>query len=140
MRTQLVIDKSLTALPRRQTDGAVVIRCQDAGDAKAPRNGLDPLQVSQLHADAVFLLLGLTLALVTVTRPRISAHRVLARPAAVLLVVELLERAGQERHAAANPRMPPQMLTRAPRRPQRQLSSRQAGCSGSIRSLAARQL
>ena len=35
MRTQLVVDKSLTALPRRQTDGAVVIRCQDAGDAKA---------------------------------------------------------------------------------------------------------
>ena len=64
-----------------------------AGDAKAPRNGLDPLQVSQLHADAVFLLLGLTLALVTVTRPRISAHRVLARPAAVLLVVELLQAA-----------------------------------------------
>ncbi len=32
---QLVIDKSLTALPRRQTDGAVVIRSQDANDAKA---------------------------------------------------------------------------------------------------------
>ncbi|PIL37065.1 hypothetical protein GSI_00757 [Ganoderma sinense ZZ0214-1] len=31
----LVIDKSLTALPRRQTDGAVVIRSQDASDAKA---------------------------------------------------------------------------------------------------------
>lgn len=32
---QLVIDKSLTALPRRQTDGATIIRCQDSGDAKA---------------------------------------------------------------------------------------------------------
>ncbi|KAI0719639.1 hypothetical protein C8T65DRAFT_635997 [Cerioporus squamosus] len=31
----LVIDKSLTALPRRQTDGATVIRCQDTPDAKA---------------------------------------------------------------------------------------------------------
>ncbi len=27
-----------------------------AGDAEAPRNGLDPLQMSQLHTDAVFLL------------------------------------------------------------------------------------
>lgn len=34
-----------------------------AGDADARRNGLDPLQVSQLHADAVFLFLGLTLGL-----------------------------------------------------------------------------
>lgn len=41
-----------------------------AGDVKAPRNGLDPLQLSQLHADVVFLLLGLTVALVVVTRSR----------------------------------------------------------------------
>lgn len=41
-----------------------------AGDADSPRNGLDPLQVSQLHADAVFLLLGLTLALAVLTRSR----------------------------------------------------------------------
>ena len=34
-----------------------------AGDADAPRNGLDPLQVSQLHADAVFLFVGLTVGL-----------------------------------------------------------------------------
>ena len=32
---QLVIDKGLSALPRRQTDGATVIRCQDTKDAKA---------------------------------------------------------------------------------------------------------
>jgi len=37
-----------------------------AGDVKAPRNGLDPLQISQLHADFVFLLVGLTVALVIV--------------------------------------------------------------------------
>jgi len=34
-----------------------------AGDASSPRNGLDPLQVSQLHADLVFLLVGLTVGL-----------------------------------------------------------------------------
>ncbi len=39
-----------------------------AGDADARRNGLDPLQVTQLHADAVFLLLGLAVALVVVHR------------------------------------------------------------------------
>ena len=37
-----------------------------AGDLESPRNGLDPLQLSQLHADVVFLLLGLTLALVII--------------------------------------------------------------------------
>ncbi len=39
-----------------------------AGDAKAPRNGLDPLQLSQLHADAVFLFLGLVVAMTLVAR------------------------------------------------------------------------
>src|SRR6185312_1525432 len=34
-----------------------------AGDAEAPRNGLSPLQLSQLHADLVFLFVGLTLGL-----------------------------------------------------------------------------
>ena len=34
-----------------------------AGDANAPRNGLDPLQLSQLHADVVFLFVGLTVGL-----------------------------------------------------------------------------
>ena len=34
-----------------------------AGDLDVPRNGLDPLQWSQLHADAVFLLVGLTIGL-----------------------------------------------------------------------------
>jgi len=39
-----------------------------AGDVDAPRNGLDPRALSQLHADVVFLLLGLTLATVLVVR------------------------------------------------------------------------
>ena len=34
-----------------------------AGDASSPRNGLDPLQVSQFHADLVFLLIGLTVGM-----------------------------------------------------------------------------
>lgn len=34
-----------------------------AGDLDVPRNGLDPLQLSQLHADVVFLLVGLTVGL-----------------------------------------------------------------------------
>jgi cytochrome c oxidase assembly protein subunit 15 len=37
-----------------------------AGDLDVPRNGLDPEQLSQLHADFVFLLIGLTVALVIV--------------------------------------------------------------------------
>ena len=47
-----------------------------AGDQDAPRNGLDPLQVSQLHADLVFLLLGLSLGLALVLRgSEIAAFR-----------------------------------------------------------------
>ena len=34
-----------------------------AGDASSPRNDLDPLQISQLHADLVFLLIGLTVGM-----------------------------------------------------------------------------
>ncbi len=48
-----------------------------AGDADAPRNGLDPLQWTQLHADAVFLLLGLALALVVVHRTRATLTLIL---------------------------------------------------------------
>ena len=39
-----------------------------AGDVDAPRNGLDPRAVSQLHTDFVFLLLGLSVATVLVLR------------------------------------------------------------------------
>ncbi len=59
-----------------------------AGDADAPRNGLDPLSVSQIHADLVFLLLGLTLGLLlgTLLDGR-AAHAV--RAVTMVLVVEL---------------------------------------------------
>jgi cytochrome c oxidase assembly protein subunit 15 len=56
-----------------------------AGDLDSPRNGLDPLQVSQLHADAVFLFVGLTVGLV-LTVP--AAAR---RAALLLLAVQLLQ-------------------------------------------------
>jgi cytochrome c oxidase assembly protein subunit 15 len=51
-----------------------------AGDTDSPRTGLDPLQVSQLHADAVFLFLGLTVGLVLTAAP-------FARRAAVALLL-----------------------------------------------------
>ena len=61
-----------------------------AGDASAPRNGLDPRAMSQLHTDAVFLLLGLTVAVVLVLRSVDAPQR--ARDAAnTLLLVELAQ-------------------------------------------------
>ncbi len=57
-----------------------------AGDLDVPRNGLDPLQLSQLHADAVFLFVGLTTALVVVAEAGPAR-----RAAAVLLTVELAQ-------------------------------------------------
>lgn len=61
-----------------------------AGDVKAPRNGLDPRLLTQLHTDVVFLLLGLTLAAVLVLRTA-GAPRTVQRAAATLLVVELAQ-------------------------------------------------
>jgi cytochrome c oxidase assembly protein subunit 15 len=59
-----------------------------AGDIRTERNGLDPVQVSQLHADAVFLLVGLTvgllLALLAVDAPKHATKAVV-----VLLGIEL---------------------------------------------------
>ena len=55
-----------------------------AGDADAPRNGLDPLQVSQLHADAVFLFVGLTIGLL------FAVHAVGGTPEAKRAVLVLL--------------------------------------------------
>jgi heme a synthase len=61
-----------------------------AGDANAPRNGLDPRALSQLHTDFVFLLLGLTIAAVLVLRAGHAPAR--ARQAAVtLLTLELAQ-------------------------------------------------
>ena len=61
-----------------------------AGDAKAPRNDLDPRALTQLHTDVVFLLVGLTVATVLVLWS--SGAPVLVRRAAVtLLAVELAQ-------------------------------------------------
>ena len=61
-----------------------------AGDEDSPRNGLDPLSMSQLHTDFVMLLLGLTVAAVLVLRA-IEAPVVAQRAALILLGVELLQ-------------------------------------------------
>jgi cytochrome c oxidase assembly protein subunit 15 len=61
-----------------------------AGDAATERNGLDPAQWSQLHADAVFLLLGLTVGLV-VTLLVQRAPRPAVQAALVLLGLELAQ-------------------------------------------------
>ncbi|MFT3871748.1 MAG: COX15/CtaA family protein [Nocardioides sp.] len=59
-----------------------------AGDSGAARNGLDPLEWSQAHADLVFLLLGLTLGLVYAVRVA-DTPPITRRAALVLLLVEL---------------------------------------------------
>ena len=59
-----------------------------AGAANAPRNGLDPAAISQLHTDVVFLLVGLTFACWLVLR---GSAPVAARSALLLLVVELAQ-------------------------------------------------
>jgi heme a synthase len=55
-----------------------------AGDRHAKRNGLNPLQTSQFHADLVFLLIGLTIGLLFALR----ATGADVRPAQTLLAVE----------------------------------------------------
>ena len=61
-----------------------------AGDVDTERNGLDPLQVSQLHADAVFLLVGVTVGVLFLAHLLPLAED-LRRPAAVLLGIELAQ-------------------------------------------------
>lgn len=61
-----------------------------AGDANAKRNGLDPLQWSQVHADLVFLLLGLTIGLLLACLA-LRQPAAAVRAAAVLLAVELAQ-------------------------------------------------
>jgi cytochrome c oxidase assembly protein subunit 15 len=61
-----------------------------AGDKKAPRNGLDSLQLSQLHADLVFLFVGLTLGLLF-TLMAVGAAPAARRAVAVLLGVEVAQ-------------------------------------------------
>jgi heme a synthase len=61
-----------------------------AGDRTARRTGLDPQTVSQMHADAVFLLIGLSVALV-VALAATGAPRAVRRAAATLVGVELAQ-------------------------------------------------
>jgi heme a synthase len=61
-----------------------------AGDENAKRNGLDPQAVSQFHADLVFLLIGLSVALWFALRA-LNAPRPTIRAAAVLVIIELAQ-------------------------------------------------
>lgn len=61
-----------------------------AGDQNAKRNGLDPQVVSQIHADLVFLLIGLSVALWFALRA-VDAPPAAVKAAAVLVVVELAQ-------------------------------------------------
>ena len=61
-----------------------------SGDPKAGRTGFDPQLVSQLHADLVFLLVGLTVALLVALYATDSPGRV-RRAARDLLIVELAQ-------------------------------------------------
>jgi cytochrome c oxidase assembly protein subunit 15 len=61
-----------------------------AGDINAKRNGLDPRAVSELHANAVFLFVGLTIGCVFVMRAVNAPDRTI-RAATVLLGVEIAQ-------------------------------------------------
>lgn len=60
-----------------------------AGDADAPRNGLDPATFSQLHAVSVYVLVALTLALLVVAAR--AGDRWLARVTGLVLVIEVAQ-------------------------------------------------
>lgn len=59
-----------------------------AGDEDAKRNGLDPVTISQAHADLVFLLIGLSVGLWFALRA-VRAPRPAIRAAGILIVIEL---------------------------------------------------
>lgn len=61
-----------------------------AGDRDAPRNGLDPLQLSQLHADLVLLFVGMTIGLVVLLHA-VGASPTARRAAMILLVTEIAQ-------------------------------------------------
>jgi cytochrome c oxidase assembly protein subunit 15 len=61
-----------------------------AGDAHSARNGLSPLQMSQLHADLVFLFVGLTLGLLFALLAT-GVNRSAQTAVVVLLCVELAQ-------------------------------------------------
>ena len=59
-------------------------------DGKVHRNGLAPAAMSQLHADAVMVLIGLSVGLLLLLRA-VGAHRTVQRTAAALVLVELAQ-------------------------------------------------
>ncbi|MCW2137384.1 COX15/CtaA family protein [Actinoplanes cyaneus] len=61
-----------------------------SGDRGAKRNGLDPAAISQVHADLVFLLVGLSVALWFALRA-VQAPPAAVRAALTLVVVELAQ-------------------------------------------------
>jgi cytochrome c oxidase assembly protein subunit 15 len=61
-----------------------------AGDEKAKRNGLDSELISQVHADLVFLLIGLSVALWFALRA-VKAPRNAVRAAGALVLIELAQ-------------------------------------------------
>ncbi|CCH20069.1 Cytochrome oxidase assembly [Micromonospora lupini str. Lupac 08] len=94
--TVAVVPSPLRALARVTTGVAVAVLVvgtwvtgsgPHAGDHGAARNGLDPESISQVHADVVFLLIGLSVALIFAFRA-VGAARA-TRAAVVLLAVEL---------------------------------------------------
>ncbi|MCX5066211.1 COX15/CtaA family protein [Micromonospora lupini] len=94
--TVAVVPTPLRALARVTTGVAVAVLVigtwvtgsgPHAGDHGAARNGLDPESISQVHADVVFLLIGLSVALIFAFRA-VGAARA-TRAAVVLLGVEL---------------------------------------------------
>jgi cytochrome c oxidase assembly protein subunit 15 len=94
-----VVNPSLVTLVRVLTGVTVAVLAlgtvvtgsgPHAGDADVPRTGFDPETVSQLHADAVMLLIGLTVATWLWLRGS-KAPAGPTRAALVLLVVELAQ-------------------------------------------------
>jgi cytochrome c oxidase assembly protein subunit 15 len=61
-----------------------------AGDPHAPRTGFDPAMVAQIHADFVFLLVGLTIAAAVALRPLGAPVRA-QRAMVVVLAVEVAQ-------------------------------------------------
>ncbi|MFC7528842.1 heme A synthase [Actinoplanes sp. GCM10030250] len=61
-----------------------------SGDQGAKRNGLDPATISQVHADLVFLLIGLSVAFWYALRA-VNAPATAIKAAAVLIAVELAQ-------------------------------------------------
>lgn len=94
--TVAVVPAPLRVLARITTGVSVVVLVvgtwvtgsgPHAGDHGAARNGLDPESISQVHADSVFLLIGLSVALIFAFRA-VGAERA-TRAAIVLVAVEL---------------------------------------------------